>query len=69
MTEVVFASQLILTDNLKTLPIGLAAIMGQYNIDWGLLMAGASLTMIPGAILFAVVGRYFVRGLTTGAIQ
>jgi len=68
-TEVVFASQLILTDNLKTLPIGLAAIMGQYNIDWGLLMAGASLTMIPGAILFAVVGRYFVRGLTTGAIQ
>jgi ABC-type glycerol-3-phosphate transport system permease component len=68
-TEVVFASQLILSDGLKTLPIGLAAIMGQYNIDWGLLMAGASLTMVPGALLFAAVGRYFVRGLTAGAVQ
>ncbi len=68
-TEVVFASQLILSDQRKTLPIGLTAIMGQYNIDWGLLMAGASLTMVPGAILFAAVGRYFVRGLTAGAVQ
>ena len=68
-TEVVFASQLILSDERKTLPIGLTAIMGQYNIDWGLLMAGASLTMVPGAILFAAVGRYFVRGLTAGAVQ
>jgi multiple sugar transport system permease protein len=68
-TEFVFASQLIASDGLKTLPIGLSAIMGQYNINWGLLMAGASLTMVPPAILFAVVGRYFVRGLTTGAIQ
>ncbi len=68
-TEVVYASQLILSDERKTLPIGLTAIMGQYNIDWGLLMAGASLTMVPGAILFAAVGRYFVRGLTAGAVQ
>jgi ABC-type glycerol-3-phosphate transport system permease component len=68
-TEVVFASQLILSDGLKTLPIGLAGIMGQYTIDWGLLMAGASLTMVPGALLFAAVGRYFVRGLTAGSIQ
>lgn len=68
-TEFVFASQLIVSDGLKTLPVGLSAIMGQYNIDWGLLMAGATLTMVPGAILFGFVGRYFVRGLTAGAIQ
>jgi ABC-type glycerol-3-phosphate transport system permease component len=68
-TEVVFASQLVVSDEQKTLPLGLASIMGQYNIDWGLLMAGASLTMVPGAILFAAVGRYFVRGLTTGALD
>ena len=68
-TEVVYASQLILRDSGKTLPIGLTAIMGQYNIDWGLLMAAASLTMVPGVLLFAAVGRYFVRGLTAGAVQ
>lgn len=68
-TEFVFASQLIVSDSLKTLPIGLSAIMGQYNIHWGLLMAGATLTMLPVGLLFAAVGRYFVRGLTAGAVQ
>jgi multiple sugar transport system permease protein len=68
-TEFVFASQLIVSDGLKTLPIGLSAIMGQYNVNWGLLMAGASLTMLPAVLLFAAVGRYFVRGLTAGAVQ
>jgi ABC-type glycerol-3-phosphate transport system permease component len=68
-TEFVFASQLIVSDGLKTLPIGLSAIMGQYNVHWGLLMAGASLTMLPVALLFAAIGRYFVRGLTAGAVH
>ena len=68
-TEFVFASQLIVSDDLKTLPIGLGAMMGQYNVNWGLLMAGASMTMLPAAILFALVGRYFVRGLTAGALS
>ena len=68
-TEFSFASQLIVDDNLKTLPVGLSAIMGSYTINWGLLMAGASLTTVPAVLLFAVVGRYFVRGLTAGAVH
>ena len=68
-TEFVFASQLIVSDDLKTLPIGLGAMMGQYNVNWGLLMAGASMTMLPAVVLFAAVGRYFVRGLTAGAVH
>jgi multiple sugar transport system permease protein len=68
-TEFVFASQLLVNDTRKTLPIGLSAIMGQYNINWGLLMAGAVLTILPAVILFAMVGRYFVKGLVTGAVK
>jgi len=68
-TEFVLASQLIVSDDLKTLPIGLSAIMGQYNIQWGWLMAATSVTMLPVALLFAAVGRYFVGGLTTGAVK
>ncbi|MDQ0475307.1 carbohydrate ABC transporter permease [Labrys wisconsinensis] len=67
-TEFAFASQLIVNDSLKTLPMGLNAIMGSYTINWGLLMAGASLTTLPAVLLFACVGRYFVRGLTAGAV-
>lgn len=68
-TEFTFASQLIVSGGNKTLPVGLSAILGQYNINWGLLMAGAVQTMVPAAILFGFVGRYFVRGLTIGAVR
>lgn len=68
-TEFVFASQLTVSNNHKTLPIGLSDIMGQYNINWGLLMAGAVFTILPAAVIFAVAGRYFVRGLVTGAVK
>lgn len=68
-TEFVFASQLIVSDNLKTLPIGLSAIMGQYTVNWGLLMAGTVFTMIPAIIPFLFVGKYFIGGLTAGAVK
>lgn len=68
-TEFVFASQLIISDGLKTLPIGLSAIMGQYTVNWGLLMAGTVFTMIPAIIPFLFVGKYFIGGLTAGAVK
>ena len=68
-TEFVFASQLLISDELKTLPIGLSAIMGQYTVNWGLLMAGTVCTMIPAIIAFLFVGKYFIGGLTAGAVK
>lgn len=68
-TEYMFASVLIISDANRTLPVGLAGIIGQYQIDWGLLMAGATLTTLPVLILFALVGRNFVEGLTAGAVK
>lgn len=68
-TEYMFASVLIISDANRTLPVGLAGIIGQYQIDWGLLLAGATLTTIPVLILFAFVGRWFVEGLTAGAVK
>ena len=66
-TEFVFASQLLISDDLTTLPIGLSNIMGQYTINWGLLMAGTVCTVLPAIIPFLFVGKYFVGGLTAGA--
>ncbi|MDQ7909403.1 carbohydrate ABC transporter permease [Phytohabitans sp. ZYX-F-186] len=68
-TEFVFASQLLVSDDLKTLPIGLSAIMGQYTVNWGLLMAGTVCTVIPAIVPFLFAGRYFVGGLTAGAVK
>ncbi|MFM7175737.1 MAG: carbohydrate ABC transporter permease [Caldilinea sp.] len=68
-TEYMFASVLILSDANRPVPVGLAGIIGQYQVDWGLLLAGATVTMLPVLILFSLVGHYFVEGLTAGAVK
>lgn len=68
-TEYVFASVMILSDARRTVPVGFSGIIGQYQVDWGLLLAGASLAILPVVLLFAVIGRWFVAGLTEGAVK
>lgn len=68
-TEFVFASQFIVSNSLKTLPIGLNEIVGLYSVDWGLVMAGTVSTMVPTIFIFLAVGRYFVGGLISGATK
>ncbi|WP_270164950.1 carbohydrate ABC transporter permease [Paenibacillus sp. SYP-B4298] len=68
-TEFAFSSVLISSERLQTLPIGLNAIMGQYTVRWGWTTAGAVLTLLPVVIFFAFVGKYFIKGLTAGAVK
>jgi ABC-type glycerol-3-phosphate transport system permease component len=68
-TEYIFASVLIISEAHRTVPVGLAGIIGQYQVDWGLLLAGATLTALPVLVLFGLVGRNFVEGLTAGAVR
>lgn len=68
-TEYVFASILIISEAHRTVPVGLAGIIGQYQVDWGLLLAGATATALPVLVLFGLVGRNFVEGLTAGAVK
>lgn len=68
-TEYMFASVLISGEASRTIPVGLAGIVGQYQVDWGLLLAGATIATLPVLFLFSLVGRNFVEGLTAGAIK
>jgi multiple sugar transport system permease protein len=68
-TEYIFASILIISEANRTVPVGLAGIIGQYQVDWGLLLAGATVTVLPVLVLFGLVGRNFVEGLTAGAVR
>ncbi|HEY42432.1 MAG TPA: carbohydrate ABC transporter permease [Anaerolineae bacterium] len=67
--EYMFASVFINSEVLKTLPVGLAALIDQYRLDWGLLAAGATAITVPVIILFALMGRRFVEGLISGAVK
>lgn len=67
--EFLFATTFISSPELRTLPIGLQAFIGQYQTDWNLLMAGAVVTTIPVVVLFVFLQRYLVAGLTAGAVK
>jgi ABC-type glycerol-3-phosphate transport system permease component len=67
--EFIFAATFINSTELKTLTVGIASMKGIDVIDWGLLNAGAVIVTIPLAVLFAIVQRYLVQGLTAGAVK
>ena len=68
-TEYLFASVLIVSDANRTIPVGFSGIIGQYQVDWGLLLAGSTMAILPVVALFAFIGRWFVAGLTEGAVK
>lgn len=53
----------------KTLPVGLSSYVGQFSINWGEMCAGGMLALIPSALLFVMVQKYIVEGMTSGAVK
>ena len=51
------------------LTIALAGLLGTRGENWHLLTAGAFITMILPLVVFFALQRYFVRGLTSGAVK
>ena len=61
---------IILRDEAKyTLPIGLANLVGIYRQDYGMLMAGTLLSLMPIVVLFLAMQREFVQGITLGSVK
>lgn len=52
-----------------TIPVGLKSLIGKYSVQWGALMAGGVLALLPTAIMFIFVQKYVVEGLTSGAVK
>ncbi len=57
------------TDARKTLPQGLTTFMGEFNTDWGALFAGLTLSALPIIIVYIVLSRQFIAGMTSGALK
>lgn len=67
--EYLLASVLLLSPNNRTVPLQLVSFIEEYMIDWGGIMAAAIWTMIPVLLIFIFVQKYFVAGLTAGALK
>jgi raffinose/stachyose/melibiose transport system permease protein len=57
------------SNRLKTLPVGLSTFFGQFSTNWSLLFTGLSIAILPMLLLYFFMSKYFIRGMTAGAIK
>jgi ABC-type glycerol-3-phosphate transport system permease component len=67
--EFLYANTFISSADLRTLPVGLQSLIGEFTTDWGLLMAGAVITTVPIVVIFFFVQRQLTQGLASGAVK
>lgn len=57
------------SDKVKTLPVGLSTFFGQHSTNWSLLFTGLSIAILPMLILYLFMSKYFIKGMTAGAVK
>ena len=67
--EFLFALSFTSSREMRTLPVGLNDFIGQYGIRYGELMASSVMVSVPVIAVFFFLQRYFVAGLTAGAVK
>ncbi len=67
--EFLFAVTLTKTMDMRTVPVGIALLMGQHSYEWNEMMAMSVLGCLPVLILFLFFQRYFIAGMTAGSVK
>jgi multiple sugar transport system permease protein len=67
--EYLFGLTLTRTDNMRTVPIGIQLLMGQHSYKWSEMMAMSVLGSVPVLVLFVVFQKFFIGGMTAGAVK
>lgn len=57
------------SESVRTLPVALAMFQGHQAIDWPHLMAGSTVAVVPVLLIFAVMQKQIVSGITAGAMK
>lgn len=55
--------------NVRTVTVAIQTLIGEYQIEWGLLAAGGVVGAMPATLLFLIVQRRLIGGLTQGAVK
>ena len=67
--EYLFALTLTKSVEMRTVPIGIQLLMGQHSYEWNQMMSMSILGCIPVLLLFLFFQRYFIGGMTAGAVK
>jgi ABC-type glycerol-3-phosphate transport system permease component len=67
--EFLIGYALVLGDEHRLIQVGVYYFVTDVGIEWGPLMAGMIISVLPIVILFAALQKYFIQGLTGGAVK
>ncbi len=67
--DLLWAQTLMVTESTRTVTVGLAFFVGQFQINWPMLMAATLVASLPSVLLYAFLQRALVSGLTAGAVK
>lgn len=66
--DFVFARTLVSKPDNWLLTVGLQSFIGEHAVDWTMLMAAGSLSLLPVLLLFLILEPFLVSGMTQGAV-
>jgi raffinose/stachyose/melibiose transport system permease protein len=67
--EFPFASILINNPQLVTVSLAVSRFQGQFTVDYGGMMASATLVLLPQLVIYAIFQRHVIAGMTVGAVK
>lgn len=68
-SEYIVAAQVLQSRDLFTLPLGIKSFQASMSTQWGLYAAASILVSVPVVVVFLVLSRYLVSGMTLGAVK
>lgn len=67
--DLLWALTLTATESTRTVTVGLAFFIGQFQVNWPMLMAAALVGSLPSVLLYVFLQKALVKGLTAGAVK
>lgn len=66
--EFIYAS-ILTSSSVRTIPVSLQNMIGEYQIAWGLLTAGGTVAAVPILVMFFFVQKTMISGMTAGSLK
>ena len=67
--DFLFGVTILPNPNAQPVTVALNNLSGSFSVDWNVVMAGAVICALPTALIYILLGRFFVRGLLAGSVK
>jgi glucose/mannose transport system permease protein len=67
--DFLFGVTILPNPNAQPVKVALNNLSGSFSVDWNVVMAGAVIVALPTALIYILLGKFFVRGLLAGSVK